>query len=170
MEELVTTAFFGFPAERLYNEIYAIGYNQFLAAVTKLRDTLVGEFPDRTEDVENRCTSLLNSYNKAFDQEWFAKFVPYCAKNMFIVPRCVPVYDTDLVTDVEDGVEEMRHKIMATEYLNGQLLARVEEMSKEVVRRQELLKRIREQRVDVLVKAKEAHEKLKEVLDNPEQS
>eukprot|EP00731_Ephydatia_muelleri_P016706 Em0009g1130a len=89
---------------------------------------------------------------------------------MFIVPRCVPVYDTDLVTDVEDGVEELRHKIMATEYLNGQLLTRVEEMSKEVVRRQELLKRIREQRVDVLVKAKDAHEKLKEVLDNPEQS
>lgn len=169
MEELVTTAFFGFPADRLYGEIYAIGYNQFLAAVTKLRDTLLDEFPDRSEEVDKRCTSLLNSYNKSFDQEWFAKFVPYCAKNMLIVPRCVPVYDTDLVTDAEDGVEELRHKIMATEYLNGQLLARVEEMSKEATKRRELLKRIREHKVDVLVKAKEAQERLKKVLDETDQ-
>lgn len=170
MEELVSTAFFGFPADRLYREIYAIGYNQFLAAVTKLRDTLVGEFPERTDEVNKKCTAVLTSYNKSFDQNWFAGFVPYCAKNVFIVPRCVPVYDADLVTDAEDGVEELRHKIMATEYLNGQLLARVEEMSKEVARRQELLKRIKEQRVDVLVKAKEAHERLKDVLEDPEQS
>ena len=138
--------------------------------MTKLRDTLLGEFPDRAEEVEKNCTALLKSYNKSFDREWFARFVPYCAKNMFIVPRCVPVYDHDLVTDAEDGVEELRHKIMATEYLNGQLLARVEEMGKEVSRRQELLKRIREQRVDVLVKAKEAHERLKNVLEEPEPS
>ena len=78
-----------------------------------------------------------------------------------IITNCARWF-ADLTTDVEDRVEEQWYSIMATEYLNGQLMARVEEMRSEVARRQEILKSIKEQRVDIIVNAKE----LKHLMNN----
>ena len=41
MDDLVDRAFFGFDPEQVYDEVYAICYNEFLQAAKCLRDTLL---------------------------------------------------------------------------------------------------------------------------------
>lgn len=169
MEELVATEFFGFDPDRLYHEVYAIGYNEFLAAVSTLKETLLEEFPDKQEEVEKGCSSLLTSYSDQFDEEWFKEFLTYCSKNIFVVPRQVPVYAEAMGKEenqsASEKVEDLRHYIMATEYLNSQLEARLQEMDKEITRHKLLLEQVRavEVRLQVVGRARELEEQLKEL-------
>ncbi len=170
MDDQVTTDFFGFVPEQLYHEVYAIGYNEFLGAVSSLREALLLEFPDKEEEVESGCSSLLSSYEQQFDREWFARFLQYCSKNIFVVPRHVPVYEEDLGRG--DGckkLDELRHRIMAVEYLNAQLRVRLREVNGEVGRRRALLVRLREaeKRQGVLRKARELEAQIREVVGTP---
>ena len=161
--------FFGFDPDRLYHEVYAIGYNEFLAAVSTLKETLLEEFPDKQEEVEKGCSSLLTSYGEQFDEEWFKEFITYCSKNIFVVPRQVPVYAEVMGKEenqrVVEKVEDLRHYIMATEYLNSQLQARLQEMDKEIVRREALLEQVRsvEDKVKVVGRARELEGQLKDL-------
>lgn len=41
MDTLIDREFFGFEPEKVYDEVYAIYYNEFLQAAEYLRDTLL---------------------------------------------------------------------------------------------------------------------------------
>ena len=165
---LVATEFFGFVPDQLYQEVYAVGYNEFLTAVTSLRETLLAEFPDKKEEVETGCSSLLASYSNHFDREWFQMFLQYCSKNIFTVPRHIPVYGANVVSDetVLDEVDELRYRITATHYLNKQLEAKIQEVDKEIVAYKELLVKIEqaESELKSLQAAKELEHKLNSLL------
>ena len=167
-DELTATEFFGFSPDELYNEVYAIGYNEFLAAVASLRETLLQEFPERAEEVKKGCSELLASYSKQFDQEWYTKFLQYCTKNIFTIPRHVPIYGDDLGREENEGacsrLEELRHRIMTTEYLNSKLQARIHEMDREVERRKAVIQQIKEteSRVGLLKRARELEGQLRD--------
>lgn len=168
------TDFFGFAPEQLYHEVYAIGYNEFLAAVSSLREALLQEFPDRQEEVERGCGHLLSSYERQFDQEWFAPFLQYCSKNIFIAPRGVPVYGEDFEREGREGacgkIEELRHRIMAVEYLNAQLRAQLRKVDSEIERMKALQVRVGEEkrRQEILRKARELEAQIQEVVSRPD--
>ena len=170
--ELVASEFFGFVPEKLYEEVYAISYNEFLAAVTSLKEVLLQEFPEKREEVERGCSSLLASYGKHFDQQWFTKFLQYCSKNIFTVPRHVPIYEEGLGKEENQGailrLEELRHCIMATEYLNSQLQARVKEMDAEIKRRISLLQQLKkaERKEELLQRARELEGQLRQMTSS----
>ena len=161
MDDLAASEFFGFVPEQLYHEIYAVGYNEFLAAVSSLRDKLLSEFPENKQEVDNGCKQLLASYSDHFDQS-FTKLVQYLAKNIFVVPRHIPVYKDDLADTKENKealfrVKELRYRIMATEYLNTKLDEQAKELDAEIAKRKALLQ-------DVAVAEKKA-EKVKEIKE-----
>lgn len=143
MDDLAASEFFGFVPEQLYHEIYAVGYNEFLAAVGSLRKTLLSEFPENQQEAERGCSQLLASYSELFDQR-FTKLVQYLSKNIFLVPRHIPVYKNDLAETDENKealfrVKELRYRIMATEYLNTKLLEQTQELDAEIMKRKNLL-------------------------------
>lgn len=123
MEELVAWEYFGFHPNRLYHEIYAVGYNEFLYAVSALREALVSEFPERQSEVQQSCDQLLASYSRSLDEKWFQKFIQFCSSNMFTVPPQVGVYHGVERREEGEGrscaaADELYHKLMATNYLN----------------------------------------------------
>ena len=126
MEELVAWQYFGFHPNRLYGEIYAVGYNEFLCAVSALREALLAEFPEpeRQREVQDGCDQLLASYSRSLDQKWFHKFVQYCSSNVFTVPAQVSVYG-DIRRD-GGAVDEVNHQLLATLYLNFRLQQRID--------------------------------------------
>ena len=172
MDDLAASEFFGFVPEQLYREIYAVGYNEFLAAVSSLRKTLLSEFPNSQTEVERGCSQLLASYNEHFDQR-FTKLVQYLAKNIFVVPRHIPVYKKDLGETDENKealfrVKELRYRIMATEYLNTKLAERERELDAEITKREALLAEIAEaeKKAEKMKKIKELEKELQETVQN----
>ena len=172
MDDLAASEFFGFVPEQLYREIYAVGYNEFLAAVSSLRKTLLSEFPNSQEEVERGCSQLLASYNEHFDQR-FTKLVQYLAKNIFVVSRHVPVYKSDLGEMDENKealfrVKELRYRIMATEYLNTKLAERTQELDAEIAKREALLVEIAEaeKKAEKVKKIKELEKELQDTVQN----
>lgn len=170
MDDLAASEFFGFVPEQLYHEIYAVGYNEFLAAVSSLRRTLLSEFPEKQQEVEEGCRKLLESYSERFDQR-FTKLVQYLSKNIFLVPRHVPVYNSDLAETTENKealfrVKELRYRIMATEYLNTRLLELTRELDAEIAKRKDLLADIAaaKEKADTVKKVKEMERKLREAV------
>lgn len=131
MEELVAWEYFGFHPNRLYHEIYAVGYNEFLCAVSALRDALLGEFPERQSEIQHGCDQLLASYSRNLDEKWFQKFIQFCSSNVFTIPPQLSVY-TGLQRREEGekgpcaAVDELHHRLMATQYLNCKLRERIE--------------------------------------------
>ena len=170
MEDLTATKFFGFYPDQLYIELYSVGYNEFLKSVTALRERLVQELPDKEGEIELGCSKMLERYSLDFDKEWFAKFLAYCSKNIFQVQPHTPIYKPEM-----DGVEanrlahdkslDLRHCIMATEYLNVQLLGKLKELDAEVERRKELLFKLiqTEQKLELVKRAKELETQLNNV-------
>ena len=169
MEDLIASEFFGFVPDKLYHEVYAIGYNEFLTAVSTLRETLHKEFPNDKEEVDRCCGSFLASYSRHFDQEWFAKFLQYCSKNIFTVPRSVPVYQQRLGAEENNGamvkLEEYRHRVMAVEYLNAQLLAWVKRLDEEIASTKAVLEEIKhtEEKLQLVEKMRGLDEQLSAV-------
>lgn len=170
MDDLAASEFFGFVPEQLYHEIYAVGYNEFLAAVSSLRRTLLSEFTEKQQEVEEGCRQLLASYSERFDQR-FTKLVQYLSKNIFLVPRHVPVYNSDLAETTENKealfrVKELRYRIMATEYLNTKLLEQTRELDAEIAKRKALLADIAaaKEKDDEVKKIKETERKLREAV------
>ena len=108
MEELVAWEYFGFHPNQLYEEVYAVGYNEFLTASSVLRDTLLEEFPEpqRQKEIKRGC-SLLLSYSQKMDKNWFRKFIDFCNRNVFTIPPLVRVYDKDGIEgEKEQGAEK----------------------------------------------------------------
>lgn len=142
MEELVAWEYFGFHPNRLYHEIYAVGYNEFLCAVSALRDALLSEFPDpkRQSEVHQGCGQLLASYSRNLDEKWFQKFIQFCSSNVFTVPPQGAVYSGVERREEEEergacaAVDELHHKLMATQYLNCKLRERLELLDRYVLR------------------------------------
>ena len=128
MDELVTWQHFGFHPNRLYEEIYAVGYNEFLRAVGVLRDALLAEFPEpeRQREVKDGCDQLLASYSRSLDEKWFHKFIQFCSSNVFTVPAHVSVFG-DMKRAREEGssVDEVNHELLASLYLNFKLQQRI---------------------------------------------
>jgi len=120
MEDLITTKFFGFVPAQFYTEIYAVGYNEYLKAVSTLRETLLQEFPEKGEEIELSCSKMLEKYSQDFDQRWFSSFVRYCSKNIFTVKNHIRIYNPEM-EPVEANQQahitssNLRHCIMATE-------------------------------------------------------
>lgn len=170
MDDLAASEFFGFVPEQLYHEIYAVGYNEFLAAVSSLRKALLTEFPDKHEEVEHGCVKLLASYSERFDQR-FTKLVQYLAKNIFLVPRHVPVYDSELAETHENKealfrVKELRYRIMATEYLNTKLVEQSRELDIEIAKRKALLAEVSaaEEKAEKVKEVKKMEEELQQAI------
>ena len=127
MDELVTWQYFGFHPNRLYGEIYAVGYNEFLRAVSALRDALLAEFPEAEgqDEVKDGCDQLLASYSRCLDEKWFNKFIQFCSSNVFTVPAHVSVFG-DMKREEGESVDEVNHKLLASLYLNFKLQQRIE--------------------------------------------
>lgn len=127
MEELVAWEFFGFHPNHLYHEIYAVGYNEFLCAVSALRDALLADYPEpeRQREIRHGCDQLLASYSRCLDDKWFQKFIQFCSSNVFTVPPQVSVFGDMRRGDSESAVDEAHHKLMATHYLNCKLQQRI---------------------------------------------
>lgn len=167
MEDLITTKFFGFFPERVYTEIYAVGHNEYLKAVTTFKEALLQEFPERHEEIELGCSQMLDRHSQEFDENWFIKFFTYCSKNIFTVKGHVPVYKPEM-EDVEENKEahdkslNLRHCIMATEYLNVQLLGKIRILDVEIEERKKLLAKVlkTEQKLELVKRAKELEQRL----------
>ena len=108
MEELVAWEYFGFHPNQLYEEVYAVGYNEFLTAISVLRDALLEEFPElqQQEEIQRGCSLLLASYSQKMDENWFRKFVDFCNRNVFTIPRLVRVYDKERIEDKKEEGEK----------------------------------------------------------------
>lgn len=174
MEDLVTTKFFGFFPEKFYTEIYAIGHNEYIKAVSTLKETLLQDFPDKREEIETNCSKLLDRYNKDYDQSWFKSFFTYCSKNIFTIKENVPVYRPEMEAAEENKQAHakslnLRHCIMATEYLNVQLLGKVRQLDIETERARELLEKVvkTEQKLELVKRAQELEQRLVAVPDQP---
>lgn len=172
MDDLAASEFFGFVPEQLYHEIYAVGYNEFLAAVSSLRNTLLSEFPENRQEVERGCSQLLASYSEHFDQR-FTKLVQYLTKNIFVMPRHIPVYKKDLAETKENKealfrVKELRYRIMATEYLNTKLVEQAKELDGEIAKRKALLAEIEvaEKKAEQVKKIKELERELQKSVQH----
>lgn len=173
MEDLVVIKFFGYFPERFYQEIYAVGYNEYLNGVNALKATLLEHFPESQEEIEFNCSKMLDKYSKEFDKKWFAGFSRYCSKNLFTVKDHVPIYKPEMEPVEENRVAHdkslnLRHCIMATEYLNVQLLGKVKELDEEIERRKQLLTKVSEmeQKLQLVKRAKELELRL-DALDKP---
>lgn len=173
MEDLVITKFFGYFPEDFYQEIYAVGYNEYLNGVNALKATLLEHFPQRQEEIEVNCSKMLDKYSHEFDKKWFARFSEYCSKNLFTIEDHVPVYKPEMEPMEENRVAHdkslnLRHCIMATEYLNVQLLAKMRELDAEIERRKGLLTKVSEteQKLQLVKRAKELEQRL-DALDQP---
>lgn len=172
MDDLIATKFFGFYPQQLYTEIYAVGHNEFLKGVSLLKETLVQEFPEKEKEIELNCSKMLDKYSQEFDQEWFAKFLVYCSKNIFTVANQIPIYKPEMEPveaneQAHEKSQNLYHCIMATEYLNVQLLGKLRKLDAEIARRKELLLKVTqtEQKLALVKRAKE----LEQHLDNVEQ-
>ena len=129
MDELVAWQYFGFHPNHLYGEIYAVGYNEFLRAVSALRDALLAEFPEpeRQREVRDGCDQLLASYSHCLDEKWFQKFIQFCSSNVFTVPAHVRVFgDVEREKEERKSVDEVNHKLLASLYLNFKLQQRIQ--------------------------------------------
>ena len=172
MDDLSAIDFFGIVPEQLYLEIYAVGYNEFLAAISSLRKTLLGEFPDCQEEVEQGCSLLLASTNEHFDQR-FAMLMQYLAKNILVVPRHIPVYKSDMANldlnkEALFRVKELRYRIMATEYLNTKLSQRLQDVDAKIAKREVVLIEIAEAETNRMKveKIKEIERELQAIVYN----
>lgn len=170
MDDLTAVELFGFVPEELYREIYAVGYNEFLAAISSLRITLLGQFPNSKKEVEQGCSLLLARYNEHFDQR-FTMLMQYLAKNIFVVPRHISVYKTDMANldtskEALFRVKELRYRIMATQYLNTKLLQCVQDVDAKIAKREALSLEIgeAERKGGKLKKIKEIKRKLQEAV------
>ena len=112
----------------------------------------------------------MEDYSVQFEKEWFAKFHEYCSRNLFLIPRHVPVYGSDLgqkehATAVEE-IEKLRGRVMATEYLNAALRARLAAMDRELAARKKLLREVEEaeRKAAVVARAIELEGQLREVV------
>lgn len=167
MEDLITTKFFGFFPERVYTEIYAVGHNEYLKAVTTFKDALLQEFPERHEEIELGCSQMLDRHSQEFDKIWFIRFFIYCSKNIFTVKGHVPVYKPEMECVEEnkgahDKSLNLRHCIMATEYLNVQLLGKIRVLDAEIEERRKLLAKVlkTEQKLELVKKARDLEQRL----------
>ena len=173
MDDLVTTEFLGFSPDQLYKEIYAVGYNEFIDAVKALKATLLDEFPDKEEEIVKGCDSLLSEYEHRFDKEWFEKFIQYCSKNIFRIPHHVPVYDPQMGENEANQeavvrVRELKHRIMATEYLNAKLIQTIKDVDCEIELRQRLMDRIEETKLkaEVVKRGRDLEAQLISIISN----
>lgn len=172
---LVATKFFGFPPKQVYTEIYAIGHNEYLKAVSVLKETLQQEFPEKQEEVEVNCSKMLEDYYHEFDQGWFDKFINYCSRNIFSVGSNIPVYKPEM-EDVDGNQQahtkflNLRHCIMATEYLNVELLGKIKAQDAEIERRKQLLAKAvqLEQKLEVVKRAQDIEKKIDALEHTPE--
>ena len=167
MEDLVVAKFFGYFPESFAREIYAVGYNEYLNGVNALRATLLEQFPERKEEIEVSCSKMLDRYNEEFDKKWFAGFSKYCMDALFTIKDHVPIYKPEMEPMEEnrsahDKSLNLRHCIMATEYLNVQLLGRVRELDAEIERRKKVLVEISktERKLQLVKRAKELERRL----------
>lgn len=167
---VIATKFFGFYPEQLYTEIYAVGYNEYLKAVSTLRETLLQEFPEKQEEIELNCSRMLDKYSQDFDRRWFALFLDYCSKNIFTVKQNIPIYEPVLEAvepnrQAHDNSLNLRHCIMATEYLNVQLLGKLGELDSELEKRKVLLSEVAkvEQKLELVEGARELEQHLNAV-------
>ena len=129
----------------------------------------VQEFPERQEDVERGCSALMEKYRTCFEK-WFAVFMPYCSRNLFTVPRHVPVYDLDHKEDSKalEEAEELCGKIMALEYFNAGLHKRLAAMDQELEGRRKLMREIAEveRRTAVVERARELERQLRALVED----
>lgn len=174
-QDLVTTAFFGFLPERVYTEIYAIGHNEYLKAMSALRASLLEEFPEKHELIELGCSKMLDRYSQEFGKTWFVRFTGYCRSNLFTIKDHIPVFKPEMEAVEENRLAHdkslnLRHCIMATEYLNVQLLGKIRELDVEVEKRKGLLAKMAKtkQKLEVVKRAKELEQEL-DTVDLPDQ-
>lgn len=167
------TKFFGFYPQQLYTQIYAVGYNEFLKAVSILKDNLLQEFPEKEKEIEMSCSKMLDRYSQEFDKEWFHQFMVYCSKNIFAVQPTIPIYKPEMEAveanrQAHTKLQNLRHCIMATEYLNAQLLGKLRELDAEITKRKDLLSRViqTEQKLAYVKRAKELERHL-ETIEQP---
>lgn len=132
MDELVAWEYFGFHPNRLYSEIYAVGYNEFLCGVSALRDALLAEYPEpeRQREIQQGCDQLLASYSRNLDDKWFQKFIQYCSSNVFTIPSQVNVYKGMTRCDDTERSDKTHHKLMAIHYLNTKLQQRIKQLDR----------------------------------------
>ena len=166
-EEISAAAFFGFIPDKVYAEVYAVGHNEYLKAVSALKDALLQEFPEKRDKIELGCSKMLDRYGQELDKNWFANFLTYCSKNIFTIKDAVPIYkaemeDQDANKQAHDLSLNLRHCIMATEYLNVQLLGKLKELDVEIESRKELLVRLAEteQKLEAVKTARELDQQL----------
>lgn len=167
MEDLVVAKFFGDFPERFAQEIYAVGYNEYLNGVNSLKATLLEQFPERKEEIEVSCSKMLDAYNDKFDKQWFLGFFECCKRVLFTIKDHVPIYRPEMEPVEENRLAHdkslnLRHCIMATEYLNVQLLGRVRELDVEIERRKKVLDEISktEQKLQLVKRARELEQRL----------
>lgn len=175
-KNLVATKFFGFLPAQIYSEIYAIGHNEYLKAVSVLKETLILEFPEKIEKVELTCSKMLESYYHDYSDKWFKNFQEYCIKNIFEVGEHIPVYRPEM-EDVQGNKQaptnflNLRHCIMATEYLNVQLLGKVKAQDAEIHRTKVLLAKATqlEQKLELVKRAQEIERRIDVVQSSEHQ-
>lgn len=174
MEALVTADYFRFFPDKFYLQLYVVGYNEYLKAVAVLRETLLGEFPERKEEVEKGCGEMLSKFSDEYDGV-FKNFASYCAKNLFVVPNHVPVYDLELEKVEENRLAheahaKLQHTVMANEYFNSQLKERLRTLKDGVKERKALLAKVAntEWQLEVLNKCDALEQRIHAAVQLPE--
>lgn len=97
--------------------------------------------------------------------------MPFCSRNIFTVPRHVPVYGLDHKEEDSKALkeaEELCGKIMALEYLNAGLHRRLAAMDQELEGRRRLMREIAEveRRTAVVERARELERQLRALFED----
>ena len=175
MDDLVRDKFFGLIVEKFCAEIHAVGYNEYLKAVTVLKETLMEEFPEKKEAVERGCGEMLKKFSEEFENIWFNKFFSLCKSNVFEVPPEVTVYDPELEKVEENQKAQetcvnLQQTIMASKYLNLQLVERIKKMDDEITERKALLAKLAstEELIEIVKKGELLQQKICAFVQLPE--
>lgn len=167
---MLATEFFGFHPGKLYQEIYAVGYNEFIEAVKTLKEALHKKFPNKTDEIDTSCDAFLSEYFETFDKKWFKKFSDFCSKNTFKIPEHIPVYDPELDERVANKEAPVRlrllkNKVLSMEYFNSQLVQKIKEVDDLIKERESLRDRIERMKikVEVIKKGREMELELRSI-------
>jgi len=126
--------FLGFFPEKLYEDLYGLGYNEFLKAAASIKETLVSQFPGNKELIEKYCSEMLEHFTEEYERFWFEPFTRYCSQNVFVLPPSLDVWGQEETLEHR----ELQEKLLAQEVNHSQLVENLARTEEEIARKRAL--------------------------------
>ena len=130
--------FFGFFPEKLYQDLYGLGYNEFLKAAGSIKETLINQFPEKKELIEKYCSEMLDHFTEEYERSWFQPFTVYCSRNVFVLPPNMNVWEQEETLEHR----ELQEKLLAQEVKHSQLVEKLARTEEAIARKRALYEKL----------------------------